>query len=159
MNIGIVVYSQTGNTRSVAARLQEALSAAGHRVVLEEVKLVGDRVQGTRIFQLAPMPTLTGYDALVFGAPVEAFSLSPVMAAALAAVPTLEKKNVACLVTQAFPYSWLGGNRAARQMRRLCEAKGATVLGSDVVNWMGAGLEDRIAGGVEHLSKLLHGSR
>jgi hypothetical protein len=39
-------------------------------------------------------------------------------------------------------------------MRRLCEAKGATVLGSDVVNWMGAGLDVRIARAVERLAKL-----
>jgi menaquinone-dependent protoporphyrinogen IX oxidase len=155
MNIGIVVYSQTGNTRSVAAKLQEALSAAGQRASLEEVKLAGERAQGTRTFQLAPLPSLAGYDALVFGSSVEAFSLSPVMVAALAAVPTLERKRVACLVTQAFPYRWLGGNRAARQMRKLCEAKGARVLGSDVVNWMGAGREDRMARAVARLSKLL----
>jgi flavodoxin len=154
MNIGVVVYSQTGNTRSVAVKLQEVLSAAGHRAALEEVRLAGERKQGAKVFELGPLPWMDGYDALVFGSSVEAFSLSPVMAAYLEAVPTLEKKRVACLITQAFPYPWLGGNRAARQMRRLCEAKGATVLGSDVVNWMGAGLDVRIARAVERLAKL-----
>jgi flavodoxin len=154
MNIGVIVYSQTGNTRSVAAKLQEALSAAGHRAALEEVKLAGERKQGTKDFELAPLPSLAGYDVLVFGSPVEAFSLSPVTAKFLEAMPALANKSVACFVTQAFPYRWLGGNRAVRQMRKLCQAKGGTVLGSAVVNWMGAGLDARIARAVEQLSKL-----
>jgi hypothetical protein len=40
-------------------------------------------------------------------------------------------------------------------MRTLCEAKGGAVRGSAVVNWMGAGLDRRIANGVERLSKLV----
>ncbi len=154
MNIGIVVYSQTGNTRLVATKLKEAVSAAGHRAALEEVKLAGERKQGAKVFELGPLPNLDAYDALVLGASVEAMSLSPVMVKYLEAVPTLERKNVACLVTQGLPYRWLGGNHAVRTMTRLCEAKGAKVLGGHVVNWMGGGLDAKIARAVEHLSKL-----
>lgn len=46
MKVGIVVYSQTGNTLSVATKLKEKLAAAGHSVALEQVKLVGERKQG-----------------------------------------------------------------------------------------------------------------
>jgi hypothetical protein len=155
MNLGIVVYSQTGNTRSVALKLQEALSAAGHRVRVDEVKLAEERRQGARAFSLGSPPSVDGLDALVLGAPVEAFSLSPVMAAYLRGVPSLERARVACLVTQGLPYRWLGGIRALRQMRKLCEAKGATVLGGDVVTWMGAGLDGRIARAVGRLGDLL----
>jgi len=154
MKIGIVVYSQTGNTRSVAAKLKEALSTAGHRVSLDEVKLAGERKQGTKVFELGPLPNLGDCDALVIGAPVEAFSLSPIMVKYLEAVPTLEKKDVACLITQGLAYRWLGGNRAMRQMRRLCESKGAKVRGGCVVNWAGAGLDERIARAVDGLAKL-----
>jgi NAD(P)H dehydrogenase (quinone) len=159
MNIGIIIYSQTGNTRRVAAKLAEALAVAGHRAVLEEVKVAGERKQGSKDFELGPLPSLGGYDALVLGAPVEAFSLSPIMAKYLQAVPTFEKKGVACLVTQAFPYPWLGGNRAVRTLRKLVEGKGGTILGHHVVNWMGAGLDERIARGVEHLCMLFPSSR
>ena len=155
MKVGIVVYSQTGNTLSVATKLKEKLAAAGHSVALEQVKLVAERKPGSREFQLGPLPDVTPYDVLVFGAAVEAFSLSPVMTKCLGQIGSLEKKNVICLITQAFPFAWLGGSRAARQMRTLCEAKGAAVRGSAVVNWMGAGLDRRIANGVDKLSKLL----
>lgn len=155
MKVGIVAYSQTGNTLSVAAKLKEKLAADGHSVTLEEVRLTAERKQGSREFQLGALPDLKPYDILVFGAAVEAFSLSPVMTKCLGEIGSLEKKSVVCLVTQAFPFAWLGGNRAVGQMRKLCEAKGAAVRGAAVVNWMGKGLDRRIADGVEKLSKLV----
>ncbi|MEI6171231.1 MAG: flavodoxin [bacterium] len=157
MKIGIVVYSQTGNTLLVAAKLKEKLAAAGHSVVLDQVKLAGECKQGPRECQLGPLPDVTPYDVLVFGAAVEAFSLSPVMAKCLAQIGSLQKKSVVCLITQGLPFAWLGGSRAARQMRKLCEAKGAAVRGAAVVNWMGKGLDRRIAEGVDRLSKLVLG--
>jgi hypothetical protein len=157
MKIGIVVYSQTGNTLSVATKLKEKLAAAGHSVALEQVKLVGERKSGSREFQLGPLPDVTPYDVVVIGAAVEAFSLSAVMTKCLGEIGPLEKKSVVCLITQAFPFAWLGGNRAALQMRKLCESKGAAVRGSAVVNWMGRGLDRRIANGVEKLSKFVSG--
>ena len=41
MNIGMIIHSQTGNTHSVAMKLKEKLSAAGHAVDLERLKVVG----------------------------------------------------------------------------------------------------------------------
>ena len=41
MNIGLIVYSLSGNTLSVAMKLTEKLSAAGHAVTLERVETVG----------------------------------------------------------------------------------------------------------------------
>ncbi len=136
MNIGIVVYSWSGNTLSVAEKLNEKLSAGGHSVTLEQVTVVGERKQGDKEFQLETVPEVASYDALVFGSAVEAFSLSPVLTEYLKKVGSLEGKNVACLVTQFFPYPWMGGNRAIRQMRKLCRAKGATIAGSAVVHWV-----------------------
>ena len=46
-----------------------------------------------------------------------------------------EGKSVACLTTQHFPYAWMGGNRAIRQMKGLVTAAGATVRGSGMINW------------------------
>jgi len=125
MKIGIIVYSQTGNTLSVAEKLKEKLA------------IVGGRKSGDRTFQLETRPDVAQYDALVFGAAVEAFSLSPVLATYLRGISSLDSKRVACLVTQFFPYPWMGGIRAIRQMRELCESKGATVCGTAVVNWVG----------------------
>ena len=154
MTVGMLVSSQPGNTLSVANRLREKLRGAGHSVALETVALTGERKAGTREFQLAPLPDLKPYEPLIVGSPVEAFSLSPVMAKALREIGSLEKKKVLCLITQGFPYPWLGGHRAARQMRRLCEAKGGVVRGEAVVNWVKKDLDRRVTAAVDKLAEL-----
>ena len=154
MNIGIIVYSQTGNTLSVAKKLEERLAAAGHSATLEEVTVAGGRKSGDRDFRLEALPDAGRYDAIVFGAAVETFFLSPVMTRYLKQVGSLQGKKVACLVTQFFPYPWMGGNRAIRQMRKLCEAKGATVLGSGVVNWAKSRREKTTTRAIDRLSGL-----
>ena len=154
MNIGIIVYSWSGNTLSVAEKLQEKLSAAGHSAALEQVSVVGERKRGDRAFELETLPSVDPYDAVVFGSAVEAFSLSPVLTAYLKQIESLQGKKVACLVTQAFPYPQMGGNRAIRQMRKLCQSKGATVVGSGVVNWAKSRRDQTTATAVDRLSKL-----
>lgn len=154
MNIGIIVYSWSGNTLSVAKKLEEKLSAVGHSVSLKEVKLTQERKQGARDFKIEALPDIGPYEALVFGSAVEAFSLSPVLAAYLKKVDSLIGKKVACLVTQQLPYPWMGGNRAIRQMRRLCRSKGATIVGSAVVNWAKSRREKTIVMAIEQLNRL-----
>jgi hypothetical protein len=154
MNIGIVVYSWSGNTLSVAEKLKEKLSEAEHTAALEQVTVVGERKQGARDFQLEALPDVGPYDAVVFGSAVEAFSLSPVLAEYLKRIGSLERKKVACLVTQFLPYPWMGGSRAIRQMRRLCEAKGATIAGSAIVNWAKFRREDTTSAAIDRLSGL-----
>ena len=152
MRIGIVVYSWSGNTLSVAEKLKEKPTAGGHSVTLERIMVVGERKRGARDFELDTLPDLSSYGGIVFGAAVEAFSLSPVLTAYLEGVGSLEGKKVACLVTQQFPYPWMGGNRAIRQMRRLCIAKGAEVVGSAVVNWAKSRREKTTADAIARLS-------
>jgi len=154
MNIGIVVYSWSGNTLSVAEKLKAKLTAGGHSVTLEQVAVVGERKQGARDFQLETLPDVAPYDAVVFGSAVEAFSLSSVLAAYLKQISSLDGKKVACLVTQQFPYPWMGGNRAIRQMRKLCTAKSGTLVGSAVVNWAKSRREQTTAAAVDRLSSL-----
>jgi len=152
MNIGIIVHSETGNTHSVAMKLQEKLSAAGHAVSIERLKVVGKFKAGIKDLPLETVPDAGQYDALVFGAPVQAFSLSAVMTGYLERIASLQDKRVACLVTEAFPYPWMGGNRAIRQMTRICESKGATVCGAGIVNWMNARREQQIVDVTDRLS-------
>jgi flavorubredoxin len=154
MNIGMIIYSQTGNTHSVAIKLEEKLAAAGHSVGMERLKVVGEYRPGTRKVRFETLPNVGQYDALVFGAPVEAFSLSPVMKSYLTQVASLQDKKVACLVTQFFPFRWLGGNRAVRQMKRICESKGAAVCGSGIVNWSRSRRDQQIAEVTDRLSRL-----
>ncbi len=135
MNVAIPVHSRTGNTRSVADRMQQTLESAGHAVRIIDVRTTGGSGQepGDTVFD--GVTTLSGYDGIIFGSPVHAFSLAPDMEAFMKVLPPLEGKTVACFVTQAFPFPWMGGTRAVRQMAKLCRARGATVSGTCVVNW------------------------
>jgi hypothetical protein len=154
MRIGIIVYSQTGHTQSVAEKVKDRLSEAGHEVDLKLIGLVGGRKSGERVFEFEALPDPAPYEGLVFGSAVEAFSLSPVMSRYLAQLKTLEGKSVACLVSQQFPFPWMGGNHAIRQMTRLCRAKGATVRGSAVVNWAASRRERTAKQAVERLGRI-----
>jgi flavodoxin len=145
VKIGIIVHSATGNTYFVAQNLKEELLREGHSVSLEKVIAVNDRQQDVRKVQFKTIPNVSGYDALIFGAPVRGFSLSPVMSAFLAQIATLQGKKNKCLVTQFFPYPWMGGNRAIKQMKKICELKGAKVIGTGIVNWSSKHRNEKIA--------------
>ena len=154
MKIGIILYSQTGNTYSVSLKLKEKLITAGHSVDIEQIKVIGEVGSGTKDIKFETLPDTGQYDALVFGSPVQAFSLSSVMAGYLMQIPSLQGKKVAFLVTQFFPFPLMGGNRTVGQMKKICESKGAAVCGAAIVNWSNPSREKRITEVVEKLGKL-----
>lgn len=153
MNIGLIVYSQTGHTQSVALELKEKLSAAGHAVTLEQIETTGPARSRDRHAELKTIPPIDAYDALVFGAPVWGGSPAAPMLSYLEKIPSLTGKKVACLVTGFFP-AGLGRNQALAKLKTLCEAKGATVCGSGSVGWLSLKRKQQIATVVESLSAL-----
>jgi len=134
MNIGIIIFSRTGNTLSVAERIRDACIQQGHTATIERVT-AEDEDPNSRPVRLKAAPDPTRFDAVIFGAPVQAFSLSPVMKAYLAQIPQMDDCKAFCFVTQHFPRAWMGGNQAIGQMRRLCQQKGADVAETGIVNW------------------------
>lgn len=154
MKIGLIFFSQTGNTRSVAKKLQENLAAAGHSVVLEEITITGDTPAQAGKFELANVPAVDSYEAIIFGAPVQAFSLNPAMKAYMEQLPSLAGKKVAIFVTKQIPLLWLGGTGAVAMMKKACETRGANVAGTEIVVWAEAKREKTVGKCVENLSKL-----
>lgn len=142
MNIGIVIYSQTGNTLSVAERLRDRLTEEGHSSAIERVTVEGEVKPGTPV-QLTACPDPAGYDAVVFASPVQGFSLALAMKAYLEQVGGLSGKPVALYITQHLK-PFFGGNKAIRQMSAVCTAKGARVCGTATVSWKAVDREDRI---------------
>ncbi len=154
MKVGIIIYSQTGNTNSVARRLQEKLTAEGHTVGLEKVTITGEATPGSKDFQLNSTPEVEKYDAVVFGSPVQAFQLNPAMETYLEQIPTLAGKKTACFVTKRLPFHWTGGNQAVGKMKTICQTKGAEMVGSGIVVWSGAGREKAIEQCTENLTRM-----
>jgi len=155
MKIGIILFSQTGNTLSVGKKLQENFASAGHNVELESLKVSGELRPAGKNIQFETLPDIEEYDVLVFGSPVWAFSLSSPMSKYLSQIASLQGKKVALMATQQFPFPWLGGNHAINQMKKLCEEKGASVSVSGIINWGKSNREQQIVEVVNKLSTVL----
>ena len=138
MRIGLFVHSFTGNTLSVAEQLRDMLLSAGHMVEFRRLEPVGgenkNEIDINRIL-FQPEPEISGFDYVILGAPVRGFSISAVLASYLNKVPSLKGQKIDLFVTQAFPFHWMGGNNAIKQMRSACETKGAVVCNTAIVNW------------------------
>ena len=135
MKIGLIVYSQTGNTLQVAERLLASLKEAGHDVTLEQITAQQNGSKPMDPWQITCAPNPEPYDLVYFAAPVQAFSLCAVMKTYLSQVAGLTGKRAACFVTQQLPKGWMGGNRAIRQMRAAVAQKGGAVVNSGIVHW------------------------
>ncbi|MBN1389664.1 MAG: flavodoxin family protein [Candidatus Thermoplasmatota archaeon] len=154
MRIGLVIYSQTGNTFSVAEKIMERLAKKGHEVSIEKVVPRGEIKPGDRKVEFESRPDVKDYDAIVFGAPVQGFSLSVPMKVYMEGLPSLKGKHVSLLTTKGLVFNWTGGNRTIRTMRKISESKGATVKGSGIVVWGGKGRDRRIEEVVDLISGL-----
>ena len=108
----------------MAEKVRDELEKKGYEVAFHRLKIEGGWHQGIKEIRFEEPPDAAAYDALVFGSPVEAFSLSPVMKTYLKDVGMLEGKKIALLVTQHFPSPSLGGNRAVRYMEKACAGRG-----------------------------------
>jgi NAD(P)H dehydrogenase (quinone) len=66
MNIGIILYSETGNTYSVSQKLKGKLVKAGHSANTERLKVIGKVKPRTKDIKFESIPDIEPYDALVF---------------------------------------------------------------------------------------------
>jgi len=154
VNIGIVVHSITGNTLSVAERLQERLKAAGHEAAIERICPTGkEPVQGPAAVILAAKPDLSQYDAPVFGAPGKAFSLDPVRQVYLSQADDLNGRKTACYLTQQLPFRFFAGNRSLAIMTKLCQARHGSICQTGIVNWSNKQREQMITDLVEAIAR------
>jgi flavodoxin len=135
MKVGIIVYSNTGNTISVAERLEKSLAAKGHNVEIKRVELENESPKPGSPLILKTAPDITPYDTVIFASPVHAFSLAPAMKLYLSQIGALSGIKTHCFITQGFKKSWLGGNRAVRQISAACKAKGGSMISTGIVNW------------------------
>ncbi len=154
MKIGIIIHSHSGNTLSVAQKIKDRLAAAGHSVNLEQVTAVNGDPKEARNVQLKDIPDTSKYDLLIFGAPVWAFSLSPVMKLYLSQLPSMQGKKIGCFVTQQLRFRFMGGNNAISQMKKACQSKGGSIYETGIVNWSHKQREARIEEVVQKLGEV-----
>jgi hypothetical protein len=152
MNIGIIIYSQTGNTLAVAEKMKETLVAAGHTAEIRQITVVKQERADAPV-QLQDIPAVEGFDALIFGAPVQAFSLCRAMKLYLKQLPSIRGVPVACYVLQGLPKNWMGGNGAYRTIRNICRAKGSEPVRIGHVHWRSDERDAQIADAVSGAAK------
>lgn len=155
MRTAVIVYSQTGNTLSVAVKLVERLKAGGTEAHLVRLEPIGEVHPGVESIAFKNMPDLSGYDSLVFASPVQAFSLCSAMSAFLRQADLPRGARAAFFVTQFFPFRWMGGSNALGQMKGLIERKGIEALPAGVVNWSRKDREARIDSVTEAAFRIL----
>ena len=123
----IVIYSKTGNTRSVAHRLVNEDS-----ILLEVVPMVDN--PNLEHPELKISPDIQNYEHIVLGSPVHGFMLSNVMKTYIKQTDFSNKK-VDLFVTHFFPFAWMGGKQTLKQMKKLIEEKGGNVGLMPSINW------------------------
>lgn len=154
MKVGIIIYSRTGNTLSVAEKLKQSLLNAGHTVSIERITAENEDPNARGAVKLTQIPNISIYDHVILGAPVQGFSLSPIMKAYLSQLTNLNGRKIACYVTQNFPKAWMGGRQAIKQMVRGISQKGGSVMHTAHVNWTNKAREQQITGVVSELGEI-----
>ncbi len=152
MKIGIIVFSYTGNTALAAEDIKKDLVKKGHSVKIERIVTDGDAQKMRNEIKFKAVPRTEPYDSLIFGSPVWAFHLNPIMARYLTDLPSLDGKKAVVFVTKGLKYNWTGGNQSVKKMRKLIEKKGGKVLGSGVIVWKKTGPTDEMPQVVRNIS-------
>jgi len=101
---------------------------------LQEVKAVSDDTEQKQV-ELIESPDVKSYDRVIFASPVHAFCLSKVMRTYLSEIDSLANKEVILFVTHHFPFAWMGGNSALRQMSQKVLSKDGKVKAMFSINW------------------------
>ena len=99
-------------------------------------------------------PEVENYDAIIFGSPVHAFSLSLAMKTYLEEIPSLQNKKIALFVTKGTRFNWTGGNQAINEIKNICQSKGGVITGTSIIVW-NKQRENKIAELVQDFSKML----
>ncbi len=135
MHVGIIVYSQTGNTLQVAEQMKKSFLDRGCKVDIERVEIVETKEENPKNPTLKYAPDPTKYEGLVFGSPIHAFSVAPPMKAYLKQMPSIKGKDVACYVTKSLIFTWTGGTGSVKKMKRLTTEKGGKVVDTGIIVW------------------------
>lgn len=134
--------------------MKEKLEAKGHTAEIGDVVPEGEVHPGKKDISFSSNPNVETYDAVIFGSPVQAFSLAAAMKAYMAQMGSLKDKKIAVYVTKQLPGKWTGGNKAVKQMSNFSGARGGTVIGTNILNWSKQDNEENIEETAEEVSKL-----
>lgn len=133
MNIAINVHSQSGHSIKVARALSSKFTDNKHEVDLSLLRTSGTLKPRSMNFELIKTPSVDGFDLVIVGGPVWAFSLSPVVRKYLREMGNIKGKKILCFVTKGLPFTWTGGSQALTVIKHELTLSGAIVLPSQII--------------------------
>lgn len=137
MKIGFIVHSQSGNTLSVAQKVIDQLKAQGHDVMLTHIKDedVNVSMQHPERFITVVDEVTSNVDVLFIGGWVQAFSLCRGLNFAIQHHFNIQSKETHLFLTHHFPFEWMGGTNAMKQLTKHVIAKEHQVKTTKIFNW------------------------
>lgn len=135
MKVGIILFSQTGNTMSAAKSLKIRLNNNDHEVDIKQIEQVDATNRDPKKIEIKDMPQLDTYDVLVFASPVQAFTLAGVFKDYLQKITSIEGKPSFCFITKGLNSKGFGGNKAIKIMSSMITAKGGEVKSTAIICW------------------------
>jgi flavodoxin len=153
MKFGFIVHSQSGNTLSVAKKLIDQLKYKGHEVFLIHIKSedVNKSMQHPEALITVYEDNFTEVDVLIVGAWTQAFSLCRGMDYYCKHHLNVNSKETHVYVTHHFPYEWMGGTHAIKQLSNILKTKQHSIVSSKVFNWSRKNKDQQIQHWVESL--------
>ncbi|MCB2209938.1 flavodoxin domain-containing protein [bacterium] len=152
MEIGLVVYSNTGHTAKLAALLAAELQALGQGVRVIPLVPAGEYSMKELRTPLASSHDVSPFDVIVAATPVHGGRMAAPVRTFLEQTPTLAGKPVAFLLTHFLPYK-MGAAQTIEAMTDLSEEAGATVLDSADVTWFSLGRHKKMKNAAVELAK------
>ncbi|MCD8574627.1 MAG: hypothetical protein LRY28_03915 [Erysipelotrichaceae bacterium] len=137
MKIGFIVHSQSGNTLSVAQKLMDQLKLQGHDVMLTHIKDedVNVSMQHPERF-IKVVDEVTSYvDVLFIGGWVQAFILCRGLNHYINHQLNIQAKETHLFLTHHFPFEWMGGTNAMKQLTKHVIAKEHVIKTTKIFNW------------------------
>jgi flavodoxin len=133
MHIGIVYFSHTGFTEEFVNRIANGLIKERYHVEIIRLKTNIEVTGPFQGFKILEEPDCSKFDYVLFGGPVWAFSICPVVIEGIKISKGLSGKDVILFVTMGFPFKFMGGTRAINQMSEQVRKMGANVVSQIII--------------------------
>lgn len=130
MNIGIIVYSETGNTLALCEQARDILTGYGQTVTLARITVNDVKLDRS----LRDAPVADRYDLVILGTPVQGFSLPVPVKEYLARATFAQGVKLGVLITQYFKADWLGGTQTLKQALAAFARFNPVFYGSGIVH-------------------------
>lgn len=148
MKIGIIYYTETGHTLQACNALKERFVSDGHEVELKPVTVYDVKTNKA----LKDRPSADGYDLIVFGTPVQGFSLPIPMSEYLKSISIPLNQKIGVIITQYFKISWMGGNHTMRQLLSALDSYHPNLYAYSVIHWSSKRRDEQIIKAVQKFS-------